>query len=278
VFTGWLRWPRTSVLRIAARQELDQSGNLLARYARTTNIDEPLAESRSGVTSYYHQDGLGSATSLTSESGSLAQTYTFDSFGKLTASTGSVTNPFRYTGREFDSETGLYYDRARYYDPTSGHFISEDPVGFHAGIDFYNYVGNDPAQWIDPYGLDKCKKSCGLKKPPEYNVSGTIRGGTSFSWSAEFLNDDTHDPKCCEVRQLLWWNNVAGPQIQGFGPPPRQATTGTKIAIRPAIGTAEELGPTTIPAPLYLRILTTTIPPMDTTARTHHRASLPVQF
>jgi len=49
--------------------------------------------------------------------GALAQTYTFDSFGKQTASSGSLTSPFQYTGREFDPETGLYYYRARYYDP-----------------------------------------------------------------------------------------------------------------------------------------------------------------
>ena len=57
---------------------------------------------------FYEQDGLGSITSLTGSSGSLAQTYTYDSFGNQTASSGSLTNFFRYTGREFDTETGLY--------------------------------------------------------------------------------------------------------------------------------------------------------------------------
>jgi RHS repeat-associated protein len=51
--------------------------------------------------------------------------YEYDSFGNLTISTGTVENPFRYTGRELDSETGLYYYRARYYDPTTGRFLSE---------------------------------------------------------------------------------------------------------------------------------------------------------
>ena len=58
---------------------------------------------RSGATSYYHADGLGSVTSLSSAAGSVANTYTYDSFGKLTASTGSLVNPFRYTARESDS-------------------------------------------------------------------------------------------------------------------------------------------------------------------------------
>jgi RHS repeat-associated protein len=133
-------------------EETDQNGNLLAKYSRTTNIDEPLAESRSGTTSYYEQDGLGSVTSLTSAAGGLANTYTLDSFGKTTNSTGTVTNPFRYTGREFDTETNLYYYRARYYDSTAGRLLSEDPMGFRAGINFYRYVGNNPLLWRDPDG------------------------------------------------------------------------------------------------------------------------------
>jgi uncharacterized protein RhaS with RHS repeats len=92
----------------------------VARYAQTQNIDEPLAMLRSAATSYYHADGLGSITSLSNSAGSIANTYTFDSFGKLTASTGSLVNPFQYTARESDTETGLYYYRARYYDPSTG--------------------------------------------------------------------------------------------------------------------------------------------------------------
>jgi hypothetical protein len=86
--------------------EVDNGGNVLSRYAETLNTDEPLSELRSGTASYYQQDGLNSITSLSSLAGALANTYTFDSFGKLTASTGTITNPFQYTGREFDQETG----------------------------------------------------------------------------------------------------------------------------------------------------------------------------
>jgi RHS repeat-associated protein len=134
-------------------EETDQNGNLLAKYARTTNIDEPLAESRSGTTSFYEQDGIGSVTSLTSAGGALASTYTFDSFGKTTNSTGTLTNPFRYTGREFDTETSLYYYRTRYYDAIAGRFISEDRLQFLAGMDFYSYVLNEPTNYADPSGL-----------------------------------------------------------------------------------------------------------------------------
>ena len=94
-------------------EEVDNSGNVLARYTQTRTLDEQLSELRSGVTSYYEADGLGTVTSLSSSGGSLANTYTYDSFGKLSGSTGTLINPFQYTGREFDAETGSYYYRAR---------------------------------------------------------------------------------------------------------------------------------------------------------------------
>ena len=134
-------------------EELDGAGNVLARYTESGLIDDALSTLRAGATSYYQADGLGSVTSLSSSAGSLANTYTYDSFGKLTASTGSLTNPFQYTAREFDPETGLLYYRARYYDPNVGRFISEDPIGFGAGVNFYDYVLNNPVRSKDPFGL-----------------------------------------------------------------------------------------------------------------------------
>jgi RHS repeat-associated protein len=133
-------------------EETNAAGAVVARYEQTQNIDEPLAMLRSAATSYYHADGLGSVTSLSSAAGSIANTYTYDSFGKLTASTGSLVNPFRYTARETDTETGLYYYRARYYDPNAGRFLSEDPIAFSGGPDFYAYVRNNAPNFIDPSG------------------------------------------------------------------------------------------------------------------------------
>ncbi|HKM66805.1 MAG TPA: RHS repeat-associated core domain-containing protein [Candidatus Acidoferrum sp.] len=66
-----------------------------------------------------------------------------------------MTNPFQYTSRESDTETGLYYYRARYYDPQTGRFLAEDPFRFLAGPDFYSYVRNSPLSFIDPTGLQE---------------------------------------------------------------------------------------------------------------------------
>jgi RHS repeat-associated protein len=137
-------------------EELDSAGLVLARYTQGSIIDEPLAESRSGaVIRYYEQDGLGAVTSLSDSTGTVANSYTYDTFGNLTASTGSFMNPFQYTGRDYDTETGLQYYRARYYDSRSGRFLSEDPIRLQGGINFYAYVKNSPVRYLDPTGLER---------------------------------------------------------------------------------------------------------------------------
>ena len=135
-------------------EETNASGGVVARYSQGLNVDEPLAVLQSSTISYYQSDGLGSVTSLSNGSGSLAQTYGYDSFGKQTSSSGTLTNPFQYTAREFDTETNLQFSRARYYDSATGRFISEDPIGFGADVNFYPYALGNPVKYIDPDGMD----------------------------------------------------------------------------------------------------------------------------
>ncbi len=165
-------------------EETNPSGGVVARYSQTQNVDEPLAVLRSAATSYFHADGLGSVTSLSNAAGSIANTYIYDSFGKLTASTGSLVNPFQYTARESDSETGLYYYRARYYDPQIGRFIKEDPTGFLAGENFYAYAFGSPTNWIDPMGLDVT-----VKLYPATNPYGHIGIGVNTMQTEGFYPD-----------------------------------------------------------------------------------------
>ncbi len=134
-------------------QDVDGSGNIVARYAHGPVTDEDLSLARNASILYYDSDGLGSTTSLTDNTQSLTNTYTYDSLGNAVGSTGTQQNYFRYTGRELDSETSLYYYRARYYDPASGRFVSEDPIRFHGGLNYYRYVFNHGVNYRDPYGL-----------------------------------------------------------------------------------------------------------------------------
>jgi len=157
-------------------EELDNNGNVLARFTSTENLDEPLSEIVSGTTSYYEQDALGSITSLTNPSATIAASYGYDAFGNLSTSSGSLTNSFRYTGRELDPETKLYNYRTRYYDPTIGRFTREDAIRFGSGDpNFYNYVGGNPVLYTDPSGrwrvpgMNWCGPNWTGGLPEEYN-------------------------------------------------------------------------------------------------------------
>jgi RHS repeat-associated protein len=139
-------------------ETVNATGNEVARFTQGLSIDESLAMQRGTTTDYYEADGLGSITSLSNSVGTIANTYTYDSFGNTTNSTGSVANFFRYAAREFDTETNLYYYRARYFDPGTGRFLSEDPIGLNGGINLYRYSFNSPTINTDPSGLCPPKK------------------------------------------------------------------------------------------------------------------------
>jgi RHS repeat-associated protein len=155
-------------------ETVNASGGVLARYSQGPIIDEPLAEQQSGTTDYYDADGNGSITSLTNATGALAQTYTFDSYGNTTNSSGSLTNPFQYAAREFDSETNLYYNRARYLDPSTGRFLNEDPKKTTAEFNFYRYGLNSPLNFTDPLGWASCADGHCADCPGGRWVSGAV--------------------------------------------------------------------------------------------------------
>ncbi|MCC5959790.1 MAG: RHS repeat-associated core domain-containing protein [Rhodobacteraceae bacterium] len=81
-----------------------------------------------------------------------------------------MSNPIRFQGQYFDEDTGLHYNRHRYYDPQSGRFIHQDPIGLQGGINLYEYAPN-PIHWVDPLGLTCKPGDCG---PPRGNpLEGT---------------------------------------------------------------------------------------------------------
>jgi len=194
--------------------EFDNSGNVLARYTQSKGVDKPLAQLRSGTVSYYQQDGLGSVTSLTNSAGAVAETYTYDSYGKPTASTGTLVNPFQYTAREFDSETDIYYYRARYFDPSAGRFLNQDPIRFGGGTNFYAYTRNNPVIRTDPFG--------------HYSGSGVVGSiylGPDGVWQNDGSPLPPDLPGGCSLAQLAQSPNAcAGPQGQDepdpWMPPP----------------------------------------------------------
>jgi RHS repeat-associated protein len=122
------------------------------RYVHGPGTDEPLArEQGSGALTYYHADGLGSVMKRTSQAGAIVHEYRYDAWGNIES--GASEPGHAFTSREWDADVGLAYYRARYYDPSAGLFISEDPAGFPGAAGAYTYVTGNPTSWRDPSGL-----------------------------------------------------------------------------------------------------------------------------
>ncbi|MCY2987166.1 MAG: hypothetical protein NTY19_04760, partial [Planctomycetota bacterium] len=147
--------------------DFDQAGQVTARYLYGDGIDQILARYQPGVgTAWYLADHLGTVRDIVDAAGVVIDHVDYDSFGQIIVETNPAQGDrFKFTGREWDVETGLYYYRARYFDPRQGRFVSADPVGFAAGdVNLYRYVGNAPVALRDPLGLEPIGYSAVLKE------------------------------------------------------------------------------------------------------------------
>ena len=111
----------------------------------------PLEQISSGGTLWYHHDQLGSARVLTNSAGAAVATYQYDPYGVTVASTGTAMNPLQYAGQYRDTETGRYYMRDRFYDPTTAEFLTQDPF-VSSTLSPYAYVAGDPINESDATG------------------------------------------------------------------------------------------------------------------------------
>lgn len=102
---------------------------------------------------YYGHDQYGSTRLLTDATGAVAATFTYDPYGNLAAHTGTADTPLRWNGQYQDADTGLYYLRARYYDPQTAQFLTRDPLAALT-LAPYQFGAADPLSFSDPLGLD----------------------------------------------------------------------------------------------------------------------------
>jgi RHS repeat-associated protein len=134
-------------------EEQDGSAGTQATYVYGNYVDEVLTMDRGGQTYYYHQNALWSVEAITNSTAAVVERYAYDAYGAPTTSPSAIGNPYLFTGRQLDAETGLYFYRARYYDPVKGRFIQRDPLEYVDGMNLYEYVASNPLAFIDPLGI-----------------------------------------------------------------------------------------------------------------------------
>jgi RHS repeat-associated protein len=143
---------------------------VLREYGYMPGVDHPYVVriGAAGTPYYYLADGQGNISRIVNGAGQLVQSFTYDPWGRVLAAGGtSVAQPLRENGRTLDAETGLYYNRGRYYDPELGRFISEDPAGLNGGLNAYAFAMNDPVNFRDPSGMGPCVR--------DWVVEGSVR-------------------------------------------------------------------------------------------------------
>jgi len=186
---------------------------LLRKFIYGPGIDEPIcmiAVAGQSETVYYcHFDGLGSVAALSDVNSVIVERYSYDVFGEPNT-TSSIGNPYLFTGRRYDIETGLYYYRARYYKPEIGRFLQTDPVGYSAGLNLYSYCRNNPINWVDPSGNSACGLICSFTWTPVCFAASCVHPDLGLICTYEgilfcelFCEDS---PPCVDDPSTPWFN------------------------------------------------------------------------
>ena len=176
-------------------EEQDNVGVAEATYVYGTYIDEVLNMQRDvfappGPEDYYfHQQALWSVAAVTDAVASVVERYAYTDYGCVTITDGAsapvppnpwgtahsaIGNPYMFTGRRWDEESGIYYYRARYYDCDSGRFLQRDPLGYMDGMNLYEYVKSDPTNRTDSLGLCSRRELASLDSSSAFRTGGEI--------------------------------------------------------------------------------------------------------
>jgi RHS repeat-associated protein len=188
-------------------EEQNSLGVTSATYVYGNYVDEVLTMDVGGNTYYYHQNALWSVEAITDSTATPVERYAYNGYGLVSVTNGTgapvppnawgtphsaIGNPYIFTGRELDEETGLYFYRARYYDPVKDRFHQRDPLDYVDGMNLYEYVRDNPVNNLDPTGRTCCVKDIVLK----------TEGNTNFKFLKENEQIDTGD-----LNRLGPWND-----------------------------------------------------------------------
>ncbi|WP_058958962.1 RHS repeat-associated core domain-containing protein [Pseudomonas syringae] len=163
---------------------------------------------------YYQLDHLGTPQELTDYSGEIMWSAKYRAYGNLaTLDIAEIDNPLRFQGQYFDAETGLHYNRHRYYNPGTGRFLTPDPIKLAGGLNNYQYVPN-PTGWVDPLGLsadcpgnknDSIESRKHEPEPPELSRSGAFKQAKSEAGIPKSQHpDQIYDPTTGKTQQYRY--------------------------------------------------------------------------
>ncbi|MEX0744027.1 MAG: RHS repeat-associated core domain-containing protein [Phycisphaeraceae bacterium] len=170
-------------------------------------LDEVIARYSGAGARTYLTDALNTVLAQTREDQSVQNYYAYSAYGETTTLGPDEGNPLQYTGRENDG-TGLYYYRARYYDPVLKRFVSEDPIGLRGGINVASYVGGNPVSFADPEGLLTITGGGSVRIPSwiKHIIPGYIGQGGGFGMAIQL----TRNGKFCPDLGVFWTGNAGG--------------------------------------------------------------------
>ncbi|MFL5242523.1 MAG: SBBP repeat-containing protein [Gemmataceae bacterium] len=187
----------------------------LMRRLYLDGVDQMVARSAGTTAAWYLTDRLGSVRDIANNSTGVSIDHLdYDGFGTAAESTPANGDRYKYTAREFDGESGLQYNRARYYDPKSGRWTNEDPLGFEAGDgNLYRYCLNSPPHCSDPSGLAAIVTDVSINDEQDQMVLGhklgVNTGSDSFAYGFSVfiqanITHPTRDISAVDVHQLIW--------------------------------------------------------------------------
>ena len=206
----------TRIVRDGGLDAQDRNGsNIISReYAWGVNFGGGiggLLHMRSGAREYsYVYDASGNVEAVLDSAQQVVAAYRYDPFGNLLAQRGTFTQPFRFMTKRTDTGAGLVSFGYRFYAPHLGRWLTRDPLGEAGGLNLYAYVGNNPVNWVDPWGLTKIiMVGSNVKNPSFFNNIANAMAGIDTDTIIVQVRTPQH------IQQALQYPNIT--QITYFG-------------------------------------------------------------